>query len=97
MQVSKAIEIWLDYHKSNSRENTRKAYQVVLSNFSREFGERDVREITSDEVPVPVRKCWLLPMNDAHKIMEIDSQTVHISTSVLLSRAYDLRSWECTV
>jgi integrase/recombinase XerD len=50
MQVSKAIEIWLDYHKSNSRENTRKAYQVVLSNFSREFGERDVREITSDEV-----------------------------------------------
>ena len=50
MQVSKAIEIWLEYHKSNSRENIRKAYQVVFSNFSREFGERDVRRIISDEV-----------------------------------------------
>jgi hypothetical protein len=26
MQVLKAIEIWLDYHKSNSRENIREAY-----------------------------------------------------------------------
>jgi site-specific recombinase XerD len=50
MQLSMAIEIWLEHHKSKSRENTRKAYQVVLSNFSREFGERDVRGIISDEV-----------------------------------------------
>ena len=50
MQVSKAMTIWLEYHKSHSRDNTLKSYQVVLSNFSREFGERDVHEITSDEI-----------------------------------------------
>ena len=50
MQVSKAIKIWLEYHKSNSTDNTLKTYQVVLSNFKKEFGDRDVREITSDEI-----------------------------------------------
>ena len=50
MQVSKAITIWLEYHKSHSRDNTLRAYHAVLSNFSREFGERNLQEITSDEV-----------------------------------------------
>lgn len=50
MQVSKTIKIWLEYHKSHSRDNTLKAYQVFLSNFNREFGMRDVKEITSDEI-----------------------------------------------
>ncbi len=50
MQVSKVIKIWLEYHKSHSRDNTLKAYQVVISNFDREFGDRDVHEITSDEI-----------------------------------------------
>jgi len=50
MQVPKAITIWLEYHKSNSRDNTLKAYQMVLSNFNRESGERNVQEITSDEI-----------------------------------------------
>ena len=50
MQVSKAITIWQDYHKSNSKENTLKAYHMVISNFNQEFGDRDMREITSDEI-----------------------------------------------
>lgn len=50
MQVSKVIKIWLGYHKSHSRDNTLKAYQMVLSNFDREFGERDVQDITSDKI-----------------------------------------------
>ena len=50
MQVSKAITIWLEYHKSHSKDNTMKAYNMVLSNFNREFRERNVEEITSDEV-----------------------------------------------
>ena len=50
MQVSKAIKIWLEYHKSHSRDNTLKAYHVVLSNFNLEFGEKNVEEITSDEI-----------------------------------------------
>ena len=50
MQVSKTIKIWLEYHKSHSRDNTLKAYHVVLSNFNLEFGDSNVAEITSDEV-----------------------------------------------
>ena len=50
MQVSKAITIWIEYHKSHSKNNTLKAYHMVLSNFNQEFGERDMREITSDEI-----------------------------------------------
>jgi len=50
MQVSKAITIWQEYHKSHSKDNTVKAYNMVLSNFNQEFGERDVQDITSDEV-----------------------------------------------
>ena len=50
MQVLKAIEIWLEYRRSHSRDNTLKAYHMVLSNFNREFGERDVQDITSDEI-----------------------------------------------
>jgi hypothetical protein len=30
MQVSRAAAIWLEYHRSHSRENTIRAYQSVL-------------------------------------------------------------------
>ena len=50
MQVSKAIKIWLEYHKSNSKRNTFRAYQTVLSVFSRDFGERNLNELASEEI-----------------------------------------------
>jgi integrase/recombinase XerD len=50
MQVSRAVTIWLEYHKSNSKENTLKAYMAVLSNFSMDFGERNLSELTSEEI-----------------------------------------------
>ena len=50
MQVSKAIKIWLVYHKSNSKQNTFRAYQGILSNFSRDFGERNLNDLTSEEI-----------------------------------------------
>ena len=50
MQVSKAIKIYLDYHKSHSRKNTFKAYHVTLSSFNIEFGDRNLEEITTDEI-----------------------------------------------
>ncbi len=50
MQVSRILKIWLECHKSHSRDNTLKVYHVVLSNFSREFEKRNVKEITLDEI-----------------------------------------------
>ncbi|MFC1534758.1 hypothetical protein ACFL7M_15500 [Thermodesulfobacteriota bacterium] len=73
MQVSKAIKIWLEYHKSHSRDNTLKAYQVVLSNFNRKFGERDVREITSDEVLSFLNRIF------SHHISRLRLCSIHLS------------------
>lgn len=50
MQVSKAIKIWQEYHKSHSRENTLKTYHFALSNFNVEFGDTNIEGITTDEV-----------------------------------------------
>ena len=44
------IKIYLEYHKSHSRENTFKAYRVTLSSFNIEFGDRNLEEITTDEI-----------------------------------------------
>jgi len=50
MQVSHALTICLEYHKSNSRDNTLRAYQAVPPNFDRAFGEKILQEITSDDI-----------------------------------------------
>lgn len=50
MQVSQALTIWLEYHKSNSKRNTFRAYQTVLSIFSRDFGEKNLNELASEEI-----------------------------------------------
>jgi integrase/recombinase XerD len=50
MQVSRAAGIWLEYHKSHSRENTLKAYQAALDTFSAEFADRKISEISSEEI-----------------------------------------------
>jgi len=49
MQVSKAAEVFLEYHRANSKENTIKAYEMILSKFCGQFGERDLYEITTDD------------------------------------------------
>ena len=39
MQVSRAAAIWLEYHRSHSRENTLKSYEAALAAFLAEFPE----------------------------------------------------------
>jgi hypothetical protein len=33
MQVSEAAKLWLEYHKSHSKENSIRAYKLVLNKF----------------------------------------------------------------
>ena len=33
MQFSEAAKLWLEYHKSHSKENSIRAYKLVLSKF----------------------------------------------------------------
>ena len=49
MQVSEAAKICLEYHRGNSKGNTIKAYEMILSKFCGQFGERDLYEITTDD------------------------------------------------
>jgi integrase/recombinase XerD len=50
MRVSEAIKCFLDYHKINSRTNTIRNYELVLSRFCSQFSERAVESITGEEI-----------------------------------------------
>ena len=50
MKVQKAVEYCLDYHKTNSRENTIRSYEFILTRFATSFGERDLESLSSDEI-----------------------------------------------
>ena len=50
MEVSKAVQLWLEYHKSNSRDNTLRAYEAIFAKFCQAFGGKNLDELASDEV-----------------------------------------------
>jgi len=50
MKISKAVQYALEYHRANSRENTVRSCEFVLSRFEWEFEGRDLDAITSDDV-----------------------------------------------
>jgi integrase len=50
MQVSEATKLWLEYHKSHSKENSIRAYKLVLSKLCVEFGTENLEEITTEKV-----------------------------------------------
>jgi len=50
MKISKAVQYALEYHRGNSRENTVRSCEFVLSRFEREFEGKDLDAITSDDV-----------------------------------------------
>ena len=50
MQVSEAAKLWLEYHKSHSKENSIRAYRMVLTQLCEEFGSENLEEITTERV-----------------------------------------------
>lgn len=50
MQVSAAAKLWLEYHKSHSKENSIRAYKLILSKFCDEFGAENLEDITTERV-----------------------------------------------
>jgi integrase/recombinase XerD len=50
MKVSQAPALCLEYHKFNSRQSTVRGYEAILSRFCREFKDRNLEEITSNEI-----------------------------------------------
>jgi len=50
MRVSEASRCFLDYHRMNSKTNTIRNYELVLTRFSRQLGDRELGSISPDEI-----------------------------------------------
>jgi len=50
MQVSEAKKLWMVYQKSHSKENSIRAYRLVLTQLCEEFGVESLEEITTERV-----------------------------------------------
>ena len=50
MNVSKTAQIWLDYHRAHSKNNTGKAYSWTLGKFCEEYGDSDLLDLTVDNI-----------------------------------------------
>jgi len=50
MKISQAAKLWLEYHKAHSKENSIRAYKLVLSKLCEEFGGENIEEITTERV-----------------------------------------------
>jgi integrase/recombinase XerD len=50
MKVSKAVQLWLDYHKANSRKNTVQTYEGTISKFVHAFGGAEIAAINTEDV-----------------------------------------------
>ena len=48
MQISEAAKLWLEYHKCHSKENSIRAYKLVLTKFCDEFESDDLKQITTE-------------------------------------------------
>ena len=50
MKISKAAKLWLEYHRSHSKESSIRAYELVLSKFCEEFGTENLEDITTERI-----------------------------------------------
>jgi integrase/recombinase XerD len=48
MQISEAAKLWLEYHKCHSKENSIRAYKLILNQLCEEFGNENLGEITTE-------------------------------------------------
>ena len=50
MKVSNAAKLYLEYHRSHSKENSLRAYVLILSKFCEDFGEENMEDLTTDRI-----------------------------------------------
>lgn len=50
MQLSQGIKVCMEFHRSNSRDNTIKGYEYVLGKLSESFEGREMETLTSEEM-----------------------------------------------
>ena len=50
MKISQGVQYCLEYHRTNSKKNTRRSAEFVLKQFDEKFGDREIGSISSDEI-----------------------------------------------
>jgi integrase/recombinase XerD len=50
MKISQVANLWLNYHRASSSENTIRVYKELLERFCQKNGDNDLKELTSDDV-----------------------------------------------
>jgi len=50
MNFYQAGKYWMEYHRTNSKKNTERAYGLILGKFYTQFGGRKFDEISSDDI-----------------------------------------------
>jgi len=50
MLLSQGINVCMEYHRSNSRDNTVKAYAYVLGKLNKHFADREIESLSSEEM-----------------------------------------------
>ena len=50
MKVSQAANLWLNYHRANSSQNTIRAYKELVERFCQDNGDKDLKGLTTDDV-----------------------------------------------
>jgi hypothetical protein len=53
MKILQAANLWLNYHRTNSSENTIRAYKELLERFCQKNGDKNLKALTSDAVAQP--------------------------------------------
>ena len=50
MKISEAAKIWLQYHRTHSKENSIRAYKNLLSQLCNEFENESLEEVDAEKV-----------------------------------------------
>lgn len=50
MKLSEAAKLWLEYHKTHSKQNSVRAYKLILSQLCEECGNESLEEINTEKV-----------------------------------------------
>jgi hypothetical protein len=50
MKLSQAAKLFLTYHKAHSKENSVRAYTLVLTQILKEFGDESLEEINTERI-----------------------------------------------
>ena len=78
MKASKAVKIWLDYHRAHSRPSTARAYEQFIATFDQQYGRQEIDDLTqdraSDQVQLRRMKKRKLAIKD--QILKLESSLI---------------------